>query len=933
MTRMTRPAFSSRIVLAALLPALFVLLLQPARAADPAPTPVPPPAPGTPQKIVTVEGLTEYHLDNGLRVVLFPDPAPSKVTVISTVLVGSRMEGYGEAGMAHLLEHMLFKGTPNHPNIPKDLRDRGAQFNATTSLDRTNYFETLNASDDNLDFALNLESDRLIHSNVKREDLLTEMTVVRNEFERGENTPSYILNQRLMSAAFQWHNYAKSTIGNRSDIERVPIESLQAFYHKWYQPDNVVLIVAGNFDAEKALALIAKYYGPIPRPQRVLPATYTEEPPQDGDKDVVLRRVGSVGMAGLVYHIPAASHADFAPLEVLAAMLDAEPSGALYKALVETKKASSVSSYAYPLHDPGVFEVDGQVDKSSTPEAVRDGLIEVMEKLGEAKASESEVERAKTKLAREFELELANSNGLARVLSEWQARGDWRLFFLNRDAIAKVTPADVTRVAKEYFLRSNRTAGVYLPTDHPDRAEVPPTPDVGQLVKDYKGGEAVAAGEYFDPTAENIQKRTTFGELSTGLKTAVLPKKTTGALATFELTLRYGNADSLKGQVSASQFLGTLMTRGTKKHGRQEIEDMLDKLKATVNASGNGGQVTFSVECKRESVPAVLALLGEMLREPTFPAGEFDVLKRQLRDSLEQGRTDPQALAFRTLQRKLAPYPEDDVRYVPTIEESVKRLEAVTVDQVRKLYEEQLGGAAGELVAVGDLDPAAALKQMDEILKGWKAGTPYARIERPAVEGVKGERLVIETPDKANAVYAAGLTFPMTDADPDDPALEVADFVFGSGTLSSRLGVRVRQKEGLSYGVRSQFSADSLDPSARFQIFAICNPKNIDKVDASVLDETDKMRKDGAGDKEVEEAKKAYLAAQKVARGADGTVASELEQLLHAGRTFEYAIGLEKKIDALTAEQVSAAFRKYIDPARLVIVEAGDFKKKGAAEK
>ena len=927
MTRMTRPNFHPWLVLAGLLPAALALLLPPAATAEPAP------AAAAPQKVVSVEGITEYHLDNGLRVVLFPDPSSAKLTVVSTVLVGSRMEGYGETGMAHLLEHMLFKGTPKHPNIPKDLRDRGAQFNATTSLDRTNFFETLNANEDNLDFALNLESDRLIHSNVKREDLLTEMTVVRNEFERGENTPSYILNQRLMSAAYEWHNYAKATIGNRSDIERVPIESLQAFYHEWYQPDNVVLIVAGNFDPQKALGLVAHYYGPIPRPTRVLPTTYTEEPPQDGEHFVVLRRVGSVGMAGLVYHIPAAAHPDFAPLEVLGAMLDAEPSGALYKALVETKKASSVSSYAYPLHDPGVFEVDAQVDKSNTPEAVRDALVDVMEKLGEAKTSEGEVERAKTKLARMFELEMANSNGLARVLSEWQARGDWRLFFVDRDEVAKVTAADVTRVAQKYFIRSNRTAGVYLPTDHPERADIPPTPDVEKLVQGIKGGEAVASGEFFDPSAENIQKRTTFGELATGVKTAVLPKKTRGELVTLELTLRYGNADSLKGQVSATQFLGTMLTRGTKKHTRQEIEDMLDKLKAKLSAGGSGGAVTFSIECKRESVAAVLNLLGEMLREPSFPAGEFDVLKRQVRDSLEQGRTDPQALAFRTLQRKLSPYPKDDVRYVPTIEESLERLEGVTVDQVRKLYEEQLGGQAGEFVAVGDMDSAPVLKQIEAVLKGWKAQTPYKRIERPAVEGVKAERIVIETPDKANAVYAAGLTFPMTDADPDDPALEVADFVFGSGTLSSRLGVRVRQKEGLSYGVRSQFSADDVDKSARFSIFAICNPKNIDKVDASVLDETEKMDKEGASEKEVTEAKKAYLAAKMVARGSDGTVASELKELVYAGRTFEYEIGLEKKIEALTAEEVSAAFRKYIDPAKLVIVEAGDFKKKGAAEK
>ena len=192
----------------------------------------------------------------------------------------------------------------------------------------------------------------------------------------------------------------------------------------------------------------------------------------------------------------------------------------------------------------------------------------------------------------------------------------------------------MTRVAQKYFLRSNRTAGVYLPTDRPERADIPPTPDMEKLVKDYKGGEVVAAGEFFDPTAENIQKRTTFGELSTGVKTAVLPKKTRGELATFELTLRYGNADSLKGQISRHAVpRHDCMTRGTKKHSRQEIEDMLDKLKAKLNASGSGGQVTFSIECKRESVPAVLSLLAEMLREPTFPAGEFDVLKRQVRDS------------------------------------------------------------------------------------------------------------------------------------------------------------------------------------------------------------------------------------------------------------------------------------------------------------
>src|SRR4051812_9316585 len=217
-----------------------------------------------PKKLASVEGITEYKLDNGLRFLLFPDASAPKVTVNMTVLVGSRHEGYGETGMAHLLEHMVFKGTPDHPDIDDAMKARGASFNGSTNPDRTNYYETLPASDDNLEFAIALEADRLVNSHVRADDLKTEFSVVRNEFESGENSPQRVLNQRMMAAAYEWHNYGKSTIGNRSDIERVPIHRLQAFYRKYYQPDNVVVVVAGKFEEKKALDLVSKYFGAIP---------------------------------------------------------------------------------------------------------------------------------------------------------------------------------------------------------------------------------------------------------------------------------------------------------------------------------------------------------------------------------------------------------------------------------------------------------------------------------------------------------------------------------------------------------------------------------------------------------------------------------------------------------------------------------------------
>src|SRR5262245_51486896 len=346
------------------------------------------------QQIVTVEGITEYRLDNGLRVLLFPDPSKPRVTVNLTVFVGSRHEGYGEAGMAHLLEHMVFKGTPSHPNISQALQERGAQFNGTTSPDRTNYFETLPASDDNLEFAIALETDRLVHSSIKREDLASEMTIVRNEFERSENSPGSVLGKRILAAAYAWHNYGKTTFGNRSDIDRVPIEHLQACYRKYYQPDNAIVVVAGQFDEARALAFIHTYFGAIPRPQRQRETTYTEEPEQDGERLVTLRRVGQVGAVGVVYHVPAGPHPEFPALQVLGNILSTQPSWRLYKALVASKLATRVFAFARPMHDPGVLTITAEVPHSGALEGVRDPLIATVEEIGTTGVTAEEVRRA-----------------------------------------------------------------------------------------------------------------------------------------------------------------------------------------------------------------------------------------------------------------------------------------------------------------------------------------------------------------------------------------------------------------------------------------------------------------------------------------------------------------------------------------------------------
>ena len=875
-------------------------------------------------KVGTVEGVTEYKLANGLKIVLIPDASQPKVTVNCTIFVGSRHEGYGETGMAHLLEHMVFKGCPKFPDVPKALRDHGANFNGTTWVDRTNYFETMPAGDENLEFGIELEADRLVNSFIAREELLKEFTVVRNEFERGENDAERVLFQKMLATAYEWHNYGKSTIGNRTDIERVPIDNLKAFYKKFYRPDNALLIIAGKFEDKKALELIAKHFGPLTNPKEELPKTYTEEPPQDGERFVQLRRVGSVGATGAVYHIPAATHPEFPACEILSSVLADEPNGRLYKALVETKKATSVGGYCFNWHDPSVIVFAAQTEPEKT-EAARDTLIEIVENLGKKPITQEEVDRVKRQLLQSRERVLANSQRFAINLSEWAACGDWRLFFLHRDRIEKVTADDVNKVAAKYLIQSNRTVGVYTPTKKPERAEVPEAPAVKTLVADYKGREALASGEAFDPTPENVEARVKRGRIA-DLDFAYLSKKTRGETVNLTMSLRFGSAESLKGNVAACDFIGAMLLRGTKHKSRQEINDAFDKLNANVSVSSDLGVLNVTIQTKQANLPATLALLREVLREPSFPEKEFELMQREQIEALEKAKTDPQSLASNLFRTKVSPYPKGDVRYTPTIPESLESIKAVKIEDVKKVYEEQIGGL-GQVAVVGAFDEAEITKQLGMVVDGWKAKTPFSRIERKA-ESVKGGTETIITPDKPNAVYIGGMPIAMMDSDPAYPALALGNYILGAAPLASRLSNRVRGKEGLSYGVGSQVNASPLDKSGIFLMFAITNPKNMQKVDSTIAEELNKFLKEGVSATELEEAKKAYLQTQKVQRGNDAILAGELARGLYTKRTFDFVAGQEKQIEALQPGDIKKAFDQYVKPKDLVIIQSGDLPKK-----
>ncbi|WP_435353478.1 M16 family metallopeptidase [Emticicia sp. SJ17W-69] len=884
-----------------------------------------------PLKVTSVEGITEYVLGNGLRVLLFPDPSKQTATVNITYLVGSRHEGYGETGMAHLLEHMVFKGSTKHLDIPKELSDHGARPNGTTWLDRTNYFETFAATEENLRWALDLESDRMVNSFIKKEELDKEFSVVRNEFESGENNPESVLSERIIATAYLWHNYGNSTIGSREDIERVPIDNLQAFYRKYYQPDNAVLLVAGKFDEAKTLKMInEEYFGGIPRPTRKLQPTYTVEPTQDGERSVTLRRVGDVQSIGAAYHICASSHPDYAALDLLQVILTSEPAGTLYKALIDSKKASYQYAYSFTNKDPTFLYFGAGVLKDKDLEDVKKTMLSTLDAVPTMEISKEDVERAKNDILKNFGITFQSSDRIGLQLSEYIGAGDWRLAFLYRDAVTKTTLDDVKRVAKFYFKPSNRTIGVFIPEEKPDRVIIPATPDVDALVKDYKGKALIAQGEAFDPSPANIESRTKRGQEASGIEFALLPKSTRGNSVRANITLRIGDEQSLQNKSTVAGYTASMLNKGTKTMSRQQLKDTLDKLKAQVNIGGGGNSVSASIETTKDNLPKVLEIVTDILKNPTFDAEEFEKLRQENLAGIESQKSDPQGLAFNAFQRTMNPYPKSDIRYVATIDEQLENNKAIKVEDAKKFYKDFYGASAATVSVVGDFDEATVRKIISNNFGSWKSPIPFKRIQA-VFQDIAPTANAIKTPDKANALFLAGQNLQLQDTDPDYPGLVLGNYMLGGGFLSSRLAVRIRQKEGISYGVGSNLSGSPMDKSGSFMTYAIYAPENAEKLEKAFYEEITKVVNEGFTAEELKAAKAGWLQSRSVSRSQDNELSGRLNNYLYLDRTLQFDADFEKKVEAITVEQVNAAMKKFIDPKKITIVKAGDFDKKVAA--
>ncbi len=881
------------------------------------------------EKVTSVEGITEYSMENGLQVLMFPDPSQETITVNVTYHVGSKHENYGETGMAHLLEHLVFKGTPNHKDITKELTDHGAEPNGTTWTDRTNYFETFTASDENLNWALDMEADRMVNSFIAKEDLDSEMTVVRNELENGENNPIRVLIQRLLAVSFDWHNYGKSTIGARADLENVDISNLQAFYKKYYQPDNATLIVAGKIDEEATLKLVDKYFGVIPKPMRKLTPLYTEEGIQDGERQVTVRRPGDVQVVAAMYRVPAGADPAFPAVSVLTQILADPRFGRLQNEVVKKELAAASFGFPFQWAEPGVVSFMAQVAKDKDLNATKDALLAVLENVKDNPITEEEVSQAKANLIKQFELSFNSSEGVALQISEWLGMGDWRLMFLDRDRLEQVTVEQVQTAAEEYLVNDNRSLGMFLPEQKPDRADSIKrytVAEVRDMVKGYEGREAVAQGEDFDPSFDNIDARTERKTLSNGAKLASINKKTRGESVVLRINLDMGNTEALHNLSTIGSLTASMLQRGTERLDRKALQAEFDKLKANVSVGGSARGANASVTTTKENLPKVIALLDEVFKTPAFSQEELDVLKQERIVSLEQQKQQPQSQVFRQLGKHTNVYEPGHPRYQLTIDEEINAIKSVTVQDMKDFHADFYGAQDADIAIVGDFDEAATTAALEKSLGDWNASVSYKRVpaEYSQVDAVNK---FIDTPDKAGAAFGAMLLMPISDDHDDYPAIFMANQMLGGGFISSRLANRLRQQDGLSYGAGSFLQASSYDERSILGAYAICAPENLNKVEVAFKEEMEKVLADGFTEQELIDAKKGVLQNNRIDRAKDNRLASQLGSYIDLERTQAWNKKYEQAIQDLTILDVNMAFKKHVDLNNFSIVKGGDAKK------
>ncbi|KQW99449.1 pitrilysin family protein [Flavobacterium sp. Root420] len=890
------------------------------------------------KKVKELGGIEEYlYQPNGMNVLLLQDNASPVATVQIVYRVGSKNEVLGNTGSTHLLEHLMFKGTPTFnkksgTTITDVLQNTGAQLNATTWYDRTNYFETLPS--DKIGLALQIEADRMRNSLLLKEDKEAEMTVVRNEFERGENDPNSLLDKEIWAAAYIAHPYHHSTIGWKSDIEKAPIEVLRNFYNTYYWPDNATLTIIGDFKKENVFELIEKYFGGITKAPNAMPQPYTEEPQQYGPRKIIVKKPGELGVVNKAYKIPGALHEDLPALNILGEIIGAGPSAILNKTFVDTRMGIYSYASATNFKEVGLFTIGVGFPTTSKHEDIDAKIGEVVAKIQKEGVTQDEVNRVVAKISAQTILGRDGSGVIASELNEAIAAGDWTDYVTGIDRLKKVTPADVLRVAKKYLVEDQSTTGYFIPKQSgsnegleakaenfmPDNAPFYYRDPKHNLVEEGISSEQKhTVNKVFDvkeiaaeKTASSFKREKIAGIDVVSVKTSAKDFMTVAA------SISLGNfANEGKNEMIPS-LTTAMLSKGTTLNDKFKFSEKLQKLGVNINIGASNTKINIGFKCLKKDLDQVIALLAEELRSPLFDTKEFENLKQQFTGNIQQNLNDPGERGGIALAQAI--YPKGNPNYSLSVEDDLANIKNATLDEVKAFHKKYFGPASMHLVIVGDTEGANLNAALKKTFKNWNGGVAETlKFEDAAKKPSKTE--VITIAEKPSAELFVGQYTGLKRADADYIPFYIGNYTLGAG-FAGRLMQTVRDNDGLTYNISSGLGGN-ITTGGYWFVNASFNPTLFQKgLDATMV-QVKKWVNDGITEEELENKKTNLIGSFKVGMSTTNGMTRTILSFVERGLEPNYIEQYPKDIEKVTLEQVNNAIKKYIQLDKMIVIKAG----------
>ena len=867
-------------------------------------------------------GIQEYKMTtNNLTVLLKEDHSAPVATFMVTYNVGSRNEAIGYTGSTHLLEHLMFKGsrkfnTDKENSVFQLLQSLGSRMNATTWLDRTNYYETMPS--EHLETAIEIEADRMRNAFIKEEDRQAEMTVVRNEFERGQNNPFSVLDEHIWATAYLAHPYHHSTIGWKSDIENVSIERLKKFYDTFYWPNNATVTMVGDFEKEKALALVKKHFGRIPKSREEIPEVYTEEPKQEGQRRVLLKRAGQQGVVGVAHKTPSATHEDAPNFLVLSSILSSGKNSRFYKNITDKGLTTSVFIWDSLFRDPGLFAVYANLTPGTDHQKVEDLVMAEYEKIKEDGVTEEEVEKAKAQLIASMKFGQDGSFAVAGGLNEAIASGDWTLFTTYDEKLSGVTKETVKAVVEKYFLEDLSTIGHFIPKvsgEQQTKRGPSNATELAQMKKQYFSEEEESKG----PLASQIED----SEPVKGVRLLTL-KRGTGVV-TLTGSFLGGDIFAPSENKRIPDVVVSMLDQGTTKSSKFEISNKIEKVGARLSFSNGKARVVFNGKFLSEDTTLIVGLLSEQLQFPAFNEEDLAKTKKRMITAYKKSKESTRGNAINNMLKGF--YSENHQNAPDNADESIKNVEKITTEDLKAYHEENYGKGSMVIVAVGDVDHASLSATIKKNFGEWK-DSPLEE-KKETQKGTKNAgKAYVTMQDKTSTDFLVGIPLGINRDHPDYRPLFVASYILG-GNFSARLMQTVRVKEGLTYGIRSSMSGFGNDTDGYWYVGGTFSPDLLSKGESSTLREIKKWAQDGVTQKEVDTTKSTLTGSFKVGFDTTRGLAGGILSAVIDWEDLSYIDEMPNMINSVTLEQVNAAIKKYISIGDLYEVAAGSIDQEG----